>query len=119
MWARFLGLDGVRVAGLLVHLAVSVAVAAVYALAFRLAGASDAGWAWGLTGSIIHWVVAGTFLGGAPGDGDERISGPGPFAMRLGAPAAVGFLIGHLAFGLLVGITYFAVHPAGGLDAAF
>jgi hypothetical protein len=115
MWSRFLALEGQRSVGLVVHLAVSVAVAVVYALGFRLAGAGDTGWAWGLTGSIIHWIIAGSFLGTVPADGDVR---PGPFGMNRGAPTAVGFLVGHLAFGLVVGLTYFGMHPDGGLDAA-
>jgi hypothetical protein len=38
--------------------------------------------------------------------------------MRLGPRLAGGFLVGHLAFGLVVGVTYFLLHSAGGVDAA-
>jgi hypothetical protein len=90
----------------------------LYALAFRLGGATDLGVAWGLIAAVIHWIIAGTFLGIVPGDGDEAVARPGPFAMRLGAPHAVSFFVSHLAFGALVGLTYFALHSAAGLDAA-
>jgi hypothetical protein len=116
MWTSLLAVHGVRVIGVIVHLAVSVAVAVLYALGFAMAGASDYGWAWGLTGAIIHWIIAGSFLGGIP-DNDDRRS-PGPFATRLGPEIAVGFFIAHLAFGVVVGMTYFALHPAGGFESA-
>lgn len=116
MWTSVLALGGFPVIGLVIHLAVSAAVAVLYALGFGIAGASDYGWGWGLTGAVIHWIIAGSFVGGIPDD-DERRS-PGPFATRLGPQIAVGFLLSHLAFGVVVGVTYFALHPAGGLEAA-
>jgi hypothetical protein len=116
MWSRLLAVE-TRGAGLLMHLAVSAAIAVIYAIVFRIAGASEAGWAWGLTGGVIHWIVAGSFIGAMPGD-DARGDGPGPFAMRLGSSAAFGFLVGHLAFGTIVGIAYFALHPEGGFLTA-
>lgn len=119
MWAAFLGLPGQQVIGFAVHLAVSVAVAALYAVGFALAGAADVGWAWGLVGATLHWLVGGVFLASVPATDDGRPSpAPGPFAMRLGAPAALTFLAAHVAFGLVVGVSYFALHSGGGLDAA-
>ena len=118
MWARFLALPDSRAAGLVVHLGLSCAIAAVYALAFGLAGVSDAGWAWGLTAAGIHWLVAGLFLGAVPDAERDGPSGPGPFGMRVGAGFPVGFLIAHLVFGVVVGVVYVALHPGGGLEAA-
>jgi hypothetical protein len=73
MWARFVGFDGQRAVGLVVHLAVSAAVAVVYAIGFSVAGASDAGWAWGLAGAIIHWIVGGLFLAAVPADEKQNV----------------------------------------------
>ena len=116
MWATLVGLGHVPAIGLIIHLGVSAAIAVLYALGFALAGASDTGWAWGLTGSVIHWIIAGSFIGQIPTDDVSR--SPGPFTTRLGAGQAVGFLLAHLAFGLVVGIAYFALHAAGGWGSA-
>lgn len=116
MWASLLGLRELRFLGLVIHLAVSAAVSVLYVLGFRIAGASDYGWAWGLTGGVIHWIIAGSFIGAIPAH-DERIS-PGPFGTGLGSQTAAGFLLAHLAYGLVVGVAYFALHPAGGLNSA-
>jgi hypothetical protein len=118
MWATLLGLPGQRAVGVAVHLVVSAAIAVLYALGFRMAGVSDIGWAWGLTASVIHWIVAGLFVGAAPASGLRETSVPGPFAMRLGGATAVGFLLAHLVFGLIVGVAYFSLHTGGGFDAA-
>ena len=116
MWATLVGLRNAPAVGLVIHLGVSAAIAVLYALGFAMAGASDAGWAWGLTGAVIHWIIAGSFVGQIPTDDASR--SPGPFATRLGAGQAVGFLLAHLAFGLVVGIGYFALHSGGGWNSA-
>jgi hypothetical protein len=105
------------VAGLLVHLLVSIGVAGGYALGFRAAGVTDTGWAWGLVGGVIHWVVGGTILGVLPTD-DSAVHLPGAFARRLGPAGAVGFLAAHLVFGLVTGVVYFILHSEGGINAA-
>jgi hypothetical protein len=116
MWTSLLALRGFPVIGLILHLGVSAAIALLYALGFSIAGASDFGWAWGLAGAVIHWIIAGSFVGGIPDD-DARRS-PGPFATHLGPEIAVGFLLAHLAFGVVVGVTYFALHSAAGIESA-
>jgi len=110
MWARFVGFDGQRAVGVVVHLAVSAAVAVVYGIGFSVAAASDAGWAWGLTGSIIHCIVGGLFLAAVPADETRNVPAPGPFGIRLGSSVPIAFLAGHLAFGVTVGLAYFALH---------
>lgn len=119
LWSFALGLRGpsARVAGVLVHLLVSVGVAAGYALGFRVAEVTDIGWAWGMVGGVIHWIAGGTVLGVFPGD-DVVARSPGPFARRLGPPGSVGFLMAHLVFGLVVGVVYFTLHSSGGMGAA-
>lgn len=111
MWARFLALEGNQAVGLAVHLAVSSGIAVLYALSFGVAGASEAGWAWGLIAGTIHWLIAGLFLGSVPADALGR-GRPGPFGMLLGPRGAVGFLLAHLGFGFIVGVTYFALRTA-------
>ena len=117
MWVTLLAVENVPAVGLIVHLAVSVSVAVLYAIGFRIADASEAGWAWGLTGGVIHWIVAGSFLNVVP-ESERRRASPGPFAARFGPPAAIGFLAIHLVFGLVVGVTYFFLHSGGGLNSA-
>ena len=116
MWATLLGVGNSPVIGLAVHLAVSAAIAVLYALGFAIAEAADFGWAWGLTGGVIHWIIAGSFVGQIPTDDVNR--SPGPFATRLGGVQGVGFLLAHLAFGLVVGVTYFALRTGGGWNTA-
>ena len=118
MWARFLALEAQPAAGVIVHLGVSAAIAVLYAIAFRLAGAVDTGWAWGVIGGVIHWIVAGSFLGTVASDRNAATTEPGPFAMRAGSTVAVGFLVAHLAFGVIVGLVYFGLHSGGGINAA-
>jgi hypothetical protein len=111
MWSTLLGVRGAVgwVASLAVHLGVSVAIGVVYALAFRLAGAVEDGWAWGLIGGVIHWLVAGSFLTGVPARRDGALPAPGPFGMHIGPAAGLAFLAAHLAFGAIVGSLYVAL----------
>lgn len=112
MWSTLLALrGGLRLGALPIHLAVSAAIAVLYAVGFRIAGASDAGWAWGLAGALIHWLIAGTFLAGVPSSDDGSFRAPGRFAMNHGATGSLMFLAGHLLFGVVVGVAYFALSP--------
>jgi hypothetical protein len=120
-WSVLLGQQGPRagLVGLVVHLLVSVGVAAGYALGFRVGGITDMGWAWGLIGGVIHWVAAGAFVAIVPG-GTETATAPSPgaFGRQLGPNGGLAFLAAHLVFGLVVGIVYLALHSSGGLGAA-
>jgi hypothetical protein len=125
MWRAMLGVRGTRgfATGLGMHAVVSVLVGIAYAVGLRvLFGADDALWLWGLVGGLIHYAIAGLFLGIAPEvvhDVPERIPAPGPFATRLGRADVIGFLVGHLAFGVSFGILYALLHSAGGWNVAF
>jgi len=118
-WSSVLRLGGrdPRIAGFFVHLLVSIGVAAGYALGFRLGGITDAGWAWGLVGGIIHWVAAGAFVSVVPRDASEV--SPGVFGRDLGPSGGYAFLAAHLVFGLVAGFLYLLLHSSGGLSAAF
>ena len=117
-WSGLLELRGgaATIGGFVVHLLVSVGIAAIYALAFSLGAVADAGWAWGFLGGVIHWVAAGAFVGLVPAAAAARA--PGPFGRQLGQNGALAFLASHLVFGLVVGSVYLLLHSAGGLDAA-
>lgn len=120
-WSHLLGLPGqsARVAGLVIHLLVSIGVAAGYGLGFTLGGVADSGWAWGLVGGVIHWVAAGVFIAIVPVDGEATATAsPGPFGRRLGPSGSLGFLAAHLVFGLVAGFTYLLLHSSAGIDAA-
>jgi hypothetical protein len=116
LWASLMALEGRRSIGVIVHFLVSAAVAVLYAMGFAVADVSDAGWAWGLVGGVVHWLAAGSFIGVNGGDPD-RLRVPGPFGMRLGAAVTLGFLVAHLVYGLVVGVAYFSL-SAGGFSAA-
>ncbi|MFN2483523.1 MAG: hypothetical protein ABR509_01110 [Candidatus Limnocylindria bacterium] len=114
---------GERWFGMAMHLAVSVVIGLAYAFGFAfLFHAAEALWLWGLVGGLIHWAIAGLFLAIAPEMNPEmpqRIAAPGMFASALGRADVVGFLIGHVAYGVSFGILYALLHPAGGAGAAF
>lgn len=115
MWGTMFGLHGGGgyAAGWLVHLMMSVLVAVIYAFGFTLIGVpAQLGWLWGLVGGVVHWAVAGVVMAMLPvmhPEIPERRAPPGPFVSGYGAPDMVGFLLGHLAFGLTVGIVYHAL----------
>jgi hypothetical protein len=44
---------------------------------------------------------------------------PGAFVLGHGATDAAVFFIGHLMFGVVVGLIYGLIHSAGGLPAAW
>lgn len=56
MWGTMLKLDGgeMRVAGWVIHLVASAAIALIYAWGFDVLGVSDNLWLWGLLGGVIH-----------------------------------------------------------------
>jgi hypothetical protein len=122
LWGAFVGARGPedRAFGWAVHLLASAVVGVLYALGFYVLGASDRLWLWGLIGALIHSAVAGVVVGFCPPMYREETSPrPGPFARNFGATDVVGFVAGHLVYGLAVGIAYGLLHPGGGPDLAF
>ena len=69
--------------------------------------------AWGLLFGAVHWMVVGMGLGMIPmmhaGIRKGIIGEPGVFATRYPPRTAVGFLMLHLMFGVLVGVIYSAL----------
>ncbi len=124
VWGSMLHLHGMigHVVGLLIHLAGSAAIGLIYAWAFAaLLGTANNLWLWGLLGGLIHWVLAGLFFAVLPAlhpEIPERRPNPGAFIKNFGAPDGLGFLIGHLVYGVAVAILY-AYFTGGGTAAAF
>ena len=125
MWSTMFRVHGpaARWFGMGMHLLVSVVVGVLYAVGLRyLFNAADVFWLWGLVGGAIHYVIAGAFLAIAPEMNPEmpqRIPAPGVYATALGRADVVGFLAGHLAYGVSFAVLYALLHPAGGAAVAF
>jgi hypothetical protein len=109
-----------QVLGMLIHLVGSGGIAVIFAWFFDRLSASQHFWAWGLLGGVILWIIAGLFMGLVPflhPEIPEQRPGPGVFLMHFGALEGIIFLIGHVLYGVVVGILYAAFHPAGGTQA--
>jgi hypothetical protein len=124
MWGTMMHVHGPRgrALGLLIHLVASGLIALIYAWGFDLIGADENMWLWGLIGGAIHWVLAGVFLTMVPAmhpEIPEERPAPGPFAKNFGIPDVPAFLMGHLLYGVVVGILYAILHSGGGTGAAF
>ncbi len=122
IWGTMFKVHGTpgRILGLVVHLMVSALIALIYAWGFNLLGVEENLWLWGLLGGLIHWLMAGLFLIMVPPmhpEIPERRPAPGAFVKNFGSPDVPAFLIGHLLYGLTVGILYAYFTGNGG--AAF
>ncbi len=118
MWGTMLNMHGSggRVLGMILHLLGSAAIALIYASIFALIGATDHLWLWGLLGGASHWVFAGLFMAIVPAmhpEMPEQRPAPGLFVTNFSLPDVLTFLIGHLLYGLVVGILYAYFHKAG------
>jgi hypothetical protein len=96
--------------GLMVHLVMSVIFASAHAV-FYLWLDIESGYAIGIVFGIVHFVATGMFFGMlAPsihrGIRDGVVPAPGFFALKLGIPTAMGALVVHIIFGVLVGGLY-------------
>ena len=100
----------VYMAGALMHAGASVVFGLAHAGVFDAVSVDADLAAWGLLFGAVHWMIAGMALGMMPmlhpGVRAGRVADPGPFAVKLGPMTAMGFLILHLVFGVLVGALY-------------
>lgn len=66
--------------------------------------------AWGLLFGLAHWAVVGMALGMMPmmhrRIRDGEMEAPGFYALRYPPMTAIGFLMLHLIFGVIVGALY-------------
>ena len=121
-----------RLAGYLGHAALAAGIACLYAALFHLVG-EDHLLAWGAVGGIVHFAIGGAVVGalfplvqhrpdepGPPGPtlGWGAAPHPGFAYLRYGGRDVLTFLVGHLSFGVGLGVLYPALHPGLGLAAA-
>ncbi len=121
-WGRMLGLrgGGGYFAGFLFHQALAAGIALIYAAVFGLLGARDNLWLWGLLGAAVHYLIAGVVVRALPSvdpDDPRRVGEQGAYYKNYGPLDMATFLMGHMSFGLLVGILY--GYFTGGSGAAF
>lgn len=96
-----------EVIGFFTHIAMSLWIGLAYALGFRLTGLRP-GRRTGLMGGAIHWLIASLAVGvaGRKHPKREQLAMPGFGGLALGPRSAIGFLAGHLMYGLLFGWQY-------------
>jgi hypothetical protein len=121
-WGRMLGLHGGGgyFAGFLFHQVLSVVIALLYAGFFSAIGVTDRLWLWGLLGAAVHYLIAGIVVGVLPSvdpDDPRRVGEQGAYYKNYGMLDVGTFLMGHMSFGLLVGLLY--GYFTGGINAAF
>ncbi len=101
--------SSIFMAGMAMHLMLSVLIAFVYAWAFETIW-NEASWFYGLLLGIAHWIVGSLALPMMDGmNGCVKRNAMNPmrlFANGYGSGAVVTFLIGHLIYGAVVGWLY-------------
>ncbi len=96
-----------RTIGFITHLGMSLGIGLGYALGFKALGWRP-GWETGAVGGLIHWALATLVTGAASEQHPKRdaLAMPGFGGTALGPKSAMGFLVGHLAYGALFGWQY-------------
>lgn len=98
------------VMGGMMHGVASLVFGLIHGAVFAAADIDSAEAAWGLLFGAVHWVVAGMAMGMMPmmhrGIREGEIEAPGPFALNYPPMTAMGFLMLHLVFGVIVGALY-------------
>lgn len=100
----------VYMAGAMMHAANSIVFALIHVGIYEAIDLDSNLAAWGLVFGAVHYMVAGMALGMMPkmhaGIRSGAVQAPGAFAMGYPAGTAMGFLMLHLLFGVLVGVLY-------------
>lgn len=116
---------GAFLMGAMVHAGMSAVFGLVHAAAFSVLGIDSDQAAWGLLFGLVHWAIVGMALGMLPlmhprlrragnglaanaGDLDQGdlLDAPGFYALNYPMMTALGFLMLHLLFGVVVGALY-------------
>ena len=97
-------------AGAMMHAGASVFFAFAHIGIFELTGVNNDLVAWGLLFGVFHWLIVGMALGMMPlmhpRIADGELENPGPFALAMGPMTAMGFLMLHLLFGVVLAALY-------------
>ena len=96
--------------GLMIHAVMSIVFASAHA-AFYLWLDIDSSYAIGIVFGLVHFIGTGMFFGMLSsslhrGIRDGAVEAPGFFALKLGGATAMGALVVHIIFGLVVGGLY-------------
>lgn len=98
------------VMGAMVHAVMSVVFGLIHGAVFSAADIDSAQAAWGLLFGLVHWAAAGMALGMLPlmhpRIRDGEMQAPGFYALSYPPMTAMGFLMLHLVFGVIVGALY-------------
>ena len=98
------------VMGAMVHAGMSVVFGLIHGAVFAGFDIDSAEWAWGLLFGLVHWAGVGMALGMMPlmhpRIRNGEIAAPGFYALSFPPMTAMGFLMLHLVFGVLVGVLY-------------
>ena len=98
------------VMGAMVHAVMSAVFGLAHGAVFAVADIDSAHAAWGLLFGLAHWAAAGMALGMLPlmhpRIRDGEVEAPGFYALSYPPMTAMGFLMLHLVFGLIVGALY-------------
>ncbi len=97
----------VKIIGSFTHLGMSLWIGLAYGLGFKLAGLKPS-WRTGALGGLVHWAIATVVTGVASKRHPKReqLAMPGFGGAALGVRSAVGFLVGHIVYGMLFGWQY-------------
>lgn len=107
-----LPISGITLAiGLMIHAVMSMVFSSAHAAFYQWLDITGSLLGWGLLFGAVHWVVIGIAFGMINssthrGIRDGDVEAPGFFAMKLGNATAMGVLVVHLLFGLLVAVFY-------------
>ncbi len=100
----------VYMAGAMMHAANSVVFALIHVGIYEALDLNTNLAAWGLVFGAVHYMISGMAMGMMPklhaGIRAGIVQAPGAFAMSYPAGTAMGFLMLHLLFGVLVGVFY-------------
>ncbi len=99
-------------AGAMMHAVMSIVFGLIHVAVFVAFDVEDSLAAWGVLFGIVHWMVSGMGLGMLPmvhpAIRRGEIDVPGAFALSYPPLTAMGFLMLHILFGVLVGAFYAA-----------
>ncbi len=98
------------VMGAMMHAGMSVVFGLIHGAIYAAADMDSDEAAWGLLFGLVHWAVVGMALGMLPLMHPRIRSGevdaPGFYALKFPLMTAMGFLMLHLVFGVIVGALY-------------